>query len=149
MTLAAGLELSNDWYDPIGYAVKHSDRVHKFYTDYPLAARITMVTANFLGGAAKPFLLPIFAVVGLIAKPIIASVKFFRGEPTEGKKWLAAWAFTLLATAGILAFLSLTGFYFDLRTGASLIILGCAASIAIHVSRVSDPVEHLPKPIES
>ncbi|MCH9609249.1 MAG: hypothetical protein S4CHLAM45_14520 [Chlamydiales bacterium] len=144
MSWSDALTLSNHAYDLVGYKVQEGECMKRFYHKYPLASRITMVSANSVLGLLKPFLVPFIAVINLVVQPIIAGIRAYQGDSESAKKWAKAWCFSLLALAGIGGFMLLSAYSLTLLQGTALVVTACSLSIIIHVYRVSgteDPKE--------
>ncbi|MBS0623239.1 MAG: hypothetical protein JSS62_01295 [Verrucomicrobia bacterium] len=158
-----GLTLSNHWFNPFGYWVQTTKA--KFYQNHPVGARCLTIPVNgFLGlikvmafpavavaimgakilpigitAAIGSFAAPMFILIGsaVLAMPVIATVKFCQGKSDEGKRWLAAWVFALVAAAGAAGFLFTMAFHLNLLQSSVLIAVGGSIGIITHVYRVA------------
>jgi len=156
---ARGLEISNHLFDPFVWIIRNTHCGQQMYRKYPIASRCVTVPINVVLAVAKVLALPAALVVGahffthmqtvcvaacsyttagivgIVALPIFAAIKWYHGKKLEAKQCLAAWTFCMLALAGTAAFIYVSSFHMNLLQGAVLFAAGLSVSIVVHVYR--------------
>lgn len=111
----------------------------EYYQSHPVMSRVVAIPLGVACGFFKPFIFPLWNVVGMIAMPIISLMRYTLGK-NDGKAWLQASGLSFIGVIGCVAFLSLSFFTAPLYVSAGVFIAGLALSIIIHVHRAStDP----------
>lgn len=151
MGLQEILHTSNNWY-ALGYPKIREKVLARFCPDqYGAKAKTVSLLTSLPMGVVAAVSFPISVVVGLVAMPIIALVKAVVSKDKEGaKRWLGAWAFTLLTAAIVTSYLLMATYMIDTwmltvyTTGVAMVMISVTVFAYRSLSRPSECVDLQP-----
>ena len=99
-----------------------------------LGVRAIAILGGVVGGALKPFLLPVWLVASTVALPIIGAIRWKQGAG-DHCRWFRAAAYTAVATAAVITFLAVSSYHqLPLMWTIGTITASVSVSITIHVA---------------